>query len=193
MWGCPTLSLGQRKGRRVSVEGARASREADCKRTLWQSILRISCPEVLMSIQRVLPNAPPWLGLSDPSVVNVGLFLAGASAGDSTLSELLLTPYLWVLSTGYLVVFGVKTCCTDWGQLFLIQERGQSALVGEASQPNIVASQAGRQITCPLKCNTNAGERNNWAGVSCWSRPYSCKASPGAAPCRKLPYLVELC
>ncbi|XP_066495757.1 glucose-6-phosphate exchanger SLC37A4 isoform X2 [Tiliqua scincoides] len=56
----------------------------------------------------------------------------GALAGDSTLAELLLSPYLWVLSTGYLVVFGVKTCCTDWGQLFLIQERGQSALVGSS-------------------------------------------------------------
>lgn len=58
---------------------------------------------------------------------------AGSSKEESTLQELLLTPYLWVLSTGYLVVFGVKTCCTDWGQFFLIQERGQSALVGELS------------------------------------------------------------
>lgn len=57
----------------------------------------------------------------------------GSSKEESTLQELLLTPYLWVLSTGYLVVFGVKTCCTDWGQFFLIQERGQSALVGEMS------------------------------------------------------------
>ncbi|XP_054853690.1 glucose-6-phosphate exchanger SLC37A4 isoform X2 [Eublepharis macularius] len=56
----------------------------------------------------------------------------GSSADDSTLAELLLSPYLWVLSTGYLVVFGVKTCCTDWGQLFLIQERGQSTLVGSS-------------------------------------------------------------
>ncbi|KFZ55842.1 Glucose-6-phosphate translocase, partial [Podiceps cristatus] len=56
----------------------------------------------------------------------------GSSSGDSTLTELLLSPYLWVLSTGYLVVFGVKTCCTDWGQLFLIQERGQSVLVGSS-------------------------------------------------------------
>jgi hypothetical protein len=31
------------------------------------------------------------------------------------------------------VVFGVKTCCTDWGQFFLIQEKGQSALVGKMS------------------------------------------------------------
>ncbi|NXV14957.1 G6PT1 protein, partial [Cepphus grylle] len=56
----------------------------------------------------------------------------GSSSDNSTLAELLLSPYLWVLSTGYLVVFGVKTCCTDWGQLFLIQERGQSMLVGSS-------------------------------------------------------------
>ncbi|NXL83856.1 G6PT1 protein, partial [Alectura lathami] len=56
----------------------------------------------------------------------------GSSSDNSTLTELLLSPYLWVLSTGYLVVFGVKTCCTDWGQLFLIQERGQSVLVGSS-------------------------------------------------------------
>lgn len=55
----------------------------------------------------------------------------GSSKEESTLQDLLLSPYLWVLSTGYLVVFGVKTCCTDWGQFFLIQERGQSALVGK--------------------------------------------------------------
>ncbi|NXN14357.1 G6PT1 protein, partial [Indicator maculatus] len=56
----------------------------------------------------------------------------GSTSDNSTLTELLLSPYLWVLSTGYLVVFGVKTCCTDWGQLFLIQERGQSVLVGSS-------------------------------------------------------------
>lgn len=59
------------------------------------------------------------------------IFLTGSPSDNSTLAELLLSPYLWVLSTGYLVVFGVKTCCTDWGQLFLIQERGQSMLVGK--------------------------------------------------------------
>ncbi|XP_078388661.1 glucose-6-phosphate exchanger SLC37A4a [Cetorhinus maximus] len=56
----------------------------------------------------------------------------GSVGNESTLKELLLTPYLWVLNFGYLVVFGVKTCCTDWGQLFLIQEKGQSALLGSS-------------------------------------------------------------
>lgn len=55
----------------------------------------------------------------------------GSLKEESSLQELLLSPYLWVLSTGYLVVFGVKTCCTDWGQFFLIQEKGQSVLVGK--------------------------------------------------------------
>ncbi|XP_038634831.1 glucose-6-phosphate exchanger SLC37A4a isoform X4 [Scyliorhinus canicula] len=56
----------------------------------------------------------------------------GSVGSESTVKELLLTPYLWVLNIGYLVVFGVKTCCTDWGQLFLIQEKGQSALLGSS-------------------------------------------------------------
>ncbi|KPP77891.1 hypothetical protein Z043_102640 [Scleropages formosus] len=46
--------------------------------------------------------------------------------------EFLLSPYLWLLSLCYLVVFGVKTACTDWGQLFLIQDKGQSALMGSS-------------------------------------------------------------
>lgn len=55
---------------------------------------------------------------------------SGSSSDESTLSEFLLTPYLWLLSMAYLVVFGVKTACTDWGQLFLIQDKGQSTLMG---------------------------------------------------------------
>lgn len=53
-----------------------------------------------------------------------------SSSDVSTLSEFLLSPYLWLLSVSYLVVFGVKTACTDWGQLFLIQDKGQSTLMG---------------------------------------------------------------
>jgi len=55
---------------------------------------------------------------------------SGSSSSESTLSEFLLSPYLWLLSVSYLVVFGVKTACTDWGQLFLIQDKGQSTLMG---------------------------------------------------------------
>lgn len=57
-------------------------------------------------------------------------FCSGSSSYESTLSEFLLSPYLWLLSVSYLVVFGVKTVCTDWGQLFLIQDKGHSTLTG---------------------------------------------------------------
>lgn len=50
--------------------------------------------------------------------------------GECSLTDFLLSPFLWVLSLAYLVVFGVKTAATDWGQLFLMQEKGQTALMG---------------------------------------------------------------
>lgn len=62
--------------------------------------------------------------------------LSEAVNDESTLKEFLLSPYLWVLSFGYLVVFGVKIACTDWGQLFLMQEKGQSAMMGTTAVAN---------------------------------------------------------
>lgn len=70
-----------------------------------------------------LPNIEPGAKKGDRK---------GSTGHESTLKELLLTPYLWVLNIGYLVVFGAKTCCTDWGQLFLIQEKGQTAIIGSS-------------------------------------------------------------
>ena len=63
-------------------------------------------------------------------MADVLLCLYSAANSESTLSEFLLSPFLWVLSLGYLVVFGVKTAATDWGQLFLMQEKGQTVLMG---------------------------------------------------------------
>jgi len=65
--------------------------------------------------------------LSSPPPLSVSLLPGN---GESTLKEFLLSPFLWVLSLGYLVVFGVKTAATDWGQLFLMQEKGQTVLMG---------------------------------------------------------------
>lgn len=56
--------------------------------------------------------------------------LAPPGPSECTLADFLLSPFLWVLSLCYLVVFGVKTAATDWGQLFLMQEKGQTALMG---------------------------------------------------------------
>ncbi|KAM6432294.1 glucose-6-phosphate exchanger SLC37A4 isoform 1-T1 [Liasis olivaceus] len=100
----------------------------------WRTTLALSgsvCVIASLVCLLLIKNEPSDVGLpnleSGPKKGKKDL-----SVGDSTLAELLCSPYLWVLSSGYLVVFGVKTCCTDWGQLFLIQERGQSALVGSS-------------------------------------------------------------
>ncbi|KAM9114086.1 glucose-6-phosphate exchanger SLC37A4 isoform 1-T5 [Pangshura tecta] len=100
----------------------------------WRTTLSVSgfiCVGASFVCLVLIKNEPSDVGLPN---IEPGTMKGkkGSSRDDSTLAELLLSPYLWVLSTGYLVVFGVKTCCTDWGQLFLIQERGQSALVGSS-------------------------------------------------------------
>ncbi|KGL78350.1 Glucose-6-phosphate translocase, partial [Tinamus guttatus] len=100
----------------------------------WRMTLSFSgfiCVVVSFVCLVLIKNEPADVGL--PNIEQGAKKGKKGSPGDnSTLAELLLSPYLWVLSTGYLVVFGVKTCCSDWGQLFLIQERGQSVLVGSS-------------------------------------------------------------
>ncbi|XP_038610359.1 glucose-6-phosphate exchanger SLC37A4 isoform X1 [Tachyglossus aculeatus] len=100
----------------------------------WRGTLALSgalCVAVSFLCLGLIRNEPADVGLRNLDVAP-SKGKKGPSSADSTLRELLLSPYLWVLSTGYLVVFGVKTCCTDWGQLFLIQEKGQTALVGSS-------------------------------------------------------------
>uniref|UniRef100_A0AAY4CB78 Major facilitator superfamily (MFS) profile domain-containing protein n=1 Tax=Denticeps clupeoides TaxID=299321 RepID=A0AAY4CB78_9TELE len=100
----------------------------------WRTTLSISgliCVILSAVCLLVIKNEPGDVGLPnmEPAVKKSK---GGPSGDDSTLKEFLLSPYLWVLSLGYLVVFGVKTACTDWGQLFLIQDKGQSALMGSS-------------------------------------------------------------
>ncbi|MCJ8740222.1 hypothetical protein PDJAM_G00056380 [Pangasius djambal] len=100
----------------------------------WRSTLFISgltCVVMSVFCLLVIKNEPKDVGL--PNIeASVKKGKAGSSRDESTLKEFLLSPYLWLLSSGYLVVFGVKTACTDWGQLFLIQDKGQSALMGSS-------------------------------------------------------------
>uniref|UniRef100_A0A3B4V7S7 Glucose-6-phosphate exchanger SLC37A4-like n=1 Tax=Seriola dumerili TaxID=41447 RepID=A0A3B4V7S7_SERDU len=96
----------------------------------WRAILTMSgifCAAFSFVCLVFVKNEPKDVGL--PSIQPAAK--KGAKGGnESTLSEFLLSPFLWVLSLGYLVVFGVKTAATDWGQLFLMQEKGQTALMG---------------------------------------------------------------
>ncbi|NXY51217.1 G6PT1 protein, partial [Ceuthmochares aereus] len=111
------------------IVAALVSLHYDWRMTL--SFSGLTCVVVSLVCLILIKNEPSDVGLPN---IEQGAKKGkkGSSSDNSTLTELLLSPYLWVLSTGYLVVFGVKTCCTDWGQLFLIQERGQSMLVGSS-------------------------------------------------------------
>ncbi|XP_020341015.1 glucose-6-phosphate exchanger SLC37A4 isoform X1 [Oncorhynchus kisutch] len=97
----------------------------------WRTILSMSgiiCASFSVICLVFIKNEPKDVGL--PSIEASAK--KGVANCDSTLSEFLLSPYLWVLSLGYLVVFGVKTACTDWGQLYLIQDKGQTVLIGSS-------------------------------------------------------------
>ncbi|NXR97461.1 G6PT1 protein, partial [Oxylabes madagascariensis] len=111
------------------IVAALVSMNYDWRKTL--SFSGFTCVVVSFVCLVLIKNEPSDVGLPN---IEQGAKKGkkGSPSDNSTLTELLLSPYLWVLSTGYLVVFGVKTCCTDWGQLFLIQERGQSMLVGSS-------------------------------------------------------------
>ncbi|XP_032446343.1 glucose-6-phosphate exchanger SLC37A4a [Xiphophorus hellerii] len=100
----------------------------------WRTILSFSgmiCLTVSFVCLLVIKNEPKDVGLPNiEATTKKGK--GGTSVDDLTLSEFLLSPYLWLLSVSYLVVFGVKTAYTDWGQLFLIQDKGQSTLMGSS-------------------------------------------------------------
>ncbi|XP_054868052.1 glucose-6-phosphate exchanger SLC37A4a isoform X2 [Amphiprion ocellaris] len=100
----------------------------------WRAILSVSgmiCVAVSFVCLLVIKNEPKDVGLPNIEAA-AKKSKGGSSSSESTLSEFLLSPYLWLLSVSYLVVFGVKTACTDWGQLFLIQDKGQSTLMGSS-------------------------------------------------------------
>ncbi|KAM3869578.1 glucose-6-phosphate exchanger SLC37A4-like [Diretmus argenteus] len=99
----------------------------------WRTILSMSgiiCAAFSFVCLVFVKNEPKDVGL--PSIEPAAKKGTKGGNNESTLSEFLLSPFLWVLSLGYLVVFGVKTAATDWGQLFLMQEKGQTVLMGSS-------------------------------------------------------------
>ncbi|XP_057677945.1 glucose-6-phosphate exchanger SLC37A4b [Corythoichthys intestinalis] len=97
----------------------------------WRTILTMSgvfCAAFSLVTLVLVRNEPKDVDL--PSIGMAPKKGAIKRNSESTLSEFLMSPFLWVLSLGYLVVFGVKTAATDWGQLFLMQEKGQTVLMG---------------------------------------------------------------
>ncbi|XP_010882995.4 glucose-6-phosphate exchanger SLC37A4a [Esox lucius] len=101
----------------------------------WRTILSISgfsCCVVAFFCLLLIRNEPKDVGLPNIDAGGAKKGKPDMSSDETTFKEFILSPYLWLLSVGYLVVFGVKTACTDWGQLFLIQDKGQSTLMGSS-------------------------------------------------------------
>uniref|UniRef100_A0A671MRP7 Solute carrier family 37 member 4a n=1 Tax=Sinocyclocheilus anshuiensis TaxID=1608454 RepID=A0A671MRP7_9TELE len=100
----------------------------------WRFTLSISgltCVVMSIFCLLLIQNEPSEVGL--PNIeAGANKVKGGTSKNVSTFKEFIFSPYLWVLSLGYLVVFGVKTAYTDSGQRFLIQDKGQSALMGSS-------------------------------------------------------------
>ncbi|KAM7304653.1 glucose-6-phosphate exchanger SLC37A4 isoform X1 [Ixodes scapularis] len=50
----------------------------------------------------------------------------------ATVMDLVKSPFIWLMSLGYLTAFGAKTGAVDWGQLYLIQDLGHSQFAASA-------------------------------------------------------------
>ncbi|CAG02852.1 unnamed protein product, partial [Tetraodon nigroviridis] len=101
----------------------------------WRAILSASglvCVASSFICLLLIKNEPKDVGLPNIEAAAKKKSKGGSPGDECTLSQFLLSPYLWLLSLSYLVVFGVKTVCTDWGQLFLVQDKGQSMLTGSS-------------------------------------------------------------
>lgn len=53
-----------------------------------------------------------------------------STANQLTWRDLIHSPFLWLVSAVYLVVFAAKTSVTEWGQMYLIEDLGHSAFTG---------------------------------------------------------------
>ncbi|XP_076064661.1 glucose-6-phosphate exchanger SLC37A4-like [Oratosquilla oratoria] len=57
---------------------------------------------------------------------------SSSSTPNMTAGELALSPFLWLVSISYMVVFCAKTAVTDWGQIFVMENLGRSQMQASA-------------------------------------------------------------
>jgi len=50
--------------------------------------------------------------------------------GRGTWQDMLRSPFMWLISVSYLLVFLGRTATLDWAQLYFIQDLGHSQYVG---------------------------------------------------------------
>ena len=53
------------------------------------------------------------------------------ASGRGSWKDFLRSPFMIVISLGYMVTYCARTAALDWGQLFLIQELYQTPYMGE--------------------------------------------------------------
>lgn len=56
---------------------------------------------------------------------------------SATVWDLVVSPFLWLVSFSYLVVFCAKTSAVDWGQLYVMEDLGHSQYAGSALTSSI--------------------------------------------------------
>uniref|UniRef100_A0A8L0DS09 Major facilitator superfamily (MFS) profile domain-containing protein n=1 Tax=Oncorhynchus mykiss TaxID=8022 RepID=A0A8L0DS09_ONCMY len=91
----------------------------------WRTTLSISglsCCVVSFVCLLLIRNKLKNVGLPNIDTGGGGGGGGGSPSDETTFKEFILSRYLWLLSVGYLVVFG----------LFLIQDKGQSTLIGSS-------------------------------------------------------------
>ncbi|OTF69836.1 glucose-6-phosphate translocase-like protein [Euroglyphus maynei] len=93
----------------------------------WQNTL-ISFGVVSVFISMIsslmISNCPEDIGLAAINQETVKM-----QESSIKWKELMKSPFIWLLSISYLVVFAAKTTACDWGQLYLIDERQKSQLI----------------------------------------------------------------
>lgn len=57
--------------------------------------------------------------------------------GEETVMTLIKSPMLWIVAVSYMSVFCSKTSSTDWGQIYLIEDRKQTQYVASAFTSSI--------------------------------------------------------
>ncbi|CAG2118085.1 unnamed protein product [Medioppia subpectinata] len=54
------------------------------------------------------------------------------SKSETKWTDLLKSPFLWLVSVSYMSVFASKTSAVDWGQMYLIEDRHHSQIIGSS-------------------------------------------------------------
>lgn len=104
----------------------------------WRiTLIVFGCTSILMALSVIIliVDNPEDIGFEciNPNAVKSSKKKEEKETNDSESSivwlDLLKSPFIWLISVCYMVVFAARTSCYDWGQLYLIEENGQSQLV----------------------------------------------------------------